>query len=187
MPNGWCIALAYVISLNGNNFPISANLPCLPISMIRFSDIMLIYQYRKNQPIYRYRDSLYWFTNIGQLGHLPISKNRISDIRKYNLHFTEMNKRSCAHTTVSSHWKEFLAVENLWGKYTKGSAMQLVNCATKQIASSKLSSPWSILWHRCVRISLYVVTVCHNVTLLYLWIWFFILNFSVEGGQYNGK
>ena len=145
------------------------NSPCLPIS--RFSDIiMLIYQYRKNQPIYRYRDSSYWFTNIRQLGHLPISENRISDIRKYNLHFTDMNKQSCAYTTVSSHWTQFLAVENLWGKYTEGSAMQLVNCATKQISSSKLSSSWSILWHRYVRISLYVVTVCHNVTLLYLWI-----------------
>ena len=80
------------------------NLPCLPISMIRFSDItMLIYQYRKNQPIYRYRNSSCWFTNIGQLGHLLIWK--------YNLHFTEMDKQSCAHTRVSSPWTQFLAVQ----------------------------------------------------------------------------
>ena len=38
----------------------------------------------------------------GQLGHLPISENRFSDIRKYNIHFTEMDKQSCAHTIVSS-------------------------------------------------------------------------------------
>ena len=88
MPNGWCIPLTKVISLNGK----CGILACLPKSIIRFSDInMLIYQYRKNQPIYRYRDSSCSFTNIGQYGHLPISENRVSDISKYNLHFTEMD------------------------------------------------------------------------------------------------
>ena len=88
------------------------DLPCLPVSMIRFSNIiMLIHQYGKNQPIYRYRDSSCWFTNIGQLGHLPISENRISDIRNYYLYFTEMDKQSCAHITVISPWTQFLAIQ----------------------------------------------------------------------------
>ena len=88
------------------------DLTFLPVSMIRFSNIiMLIHQYRKNQPIYRYGDSSCWFTNIGQLGHLPISENRISDIRKYDLYFTEMDKQSCEHTTVSSPWTQFSAIQ----------------------------------------------------------------------------
>ena len=115
MPYGWYIILTQVISLNGNDFPVSANVVIyhvLPVSMIGFSNIiMLIHQYRKNQPINRYRDSSCWFANIGQLGHLPITENRISEIRKYNLHFTEMDKQSCAHTTVSSPWPQFLDIQ----------------------------------------------------------------------------